>query len=230
MIHESYHWRKKLIKISKRLERNNHFKKEWSDKKYAKLEQDVMLGFYIIRKLMEANKLSNQLCSTNFTIQAFQNNGNSVTRLNNHRFEEYYDLENSKETKRDLKFLINQFVHSYVFAPVIELINEQDKKQIESTSLSDDEKLEKYYSSEKKIVGLFVNTNSNKNEYLFQLDFERIIQIFNDVGECVVTRVEMKYNTSKRDFDSIQYDQENKISDELEDYIKSIDNKSANKR
>ena len=46
MIHESYYWRKELIKISKSLKKRIPYKKEWNDSKYAKFEKDYVWILY----------------------------------------------------------------------------------------------------------------------------------------------------------------------------------------
>jgi hypothetical protein len=223
MIHESYYWRNELISISEKLNKKIKVQKNWSDSKFAKFEKKIMFGFYIIRKLMEANKLTNKVGSTKFEMKLYKNNGTKVTRMNNHRFDENYDLETFKMVKLDLKFLINQFIHSYVFVPVISVIDEEAKKLIESEDLSEDEKIEVYYSSEKELTGILVNTDSNKNDSLYEINIHDIIEIFKKIGECNVTRIEMKYNHKKGDYDVIQFDGKNEISEDTKALIDKLE-------
>lgn len=219
MIHESYYWRNELIQISEKINKKIKIQKNWSDSKFAKFEKNIMLGFYIIRKLMEANKLTNKIGSTKFTLKMYQNNGTKVTRMNNHRFDENYNFENFKIVKRDLKFLINQFVHSYVFVPVISVVDEKTLKLMENKDLKGDELAEIYEDGERELTGILVNTDTNKNDNLFEIDINSIIEIFKNVGECNVTRIEMKYNPKKEDYDIIQFDGEKQISDETKALI-----------
>ncbi|WP_460576590.1 hypothetical protein [Flavobacterium koreense] len=174
---------------------------------------------------MEANKLTNKIGSTKFTLKMYQNNGTKVTRINNHRFDENYNFENFKIIKRDLKFLINQFVHSYVFVPVISVVDEKTLKLMENKELTEDELAEIYEDGEREVTGILVNTDTNKNENLFEIDINSIIEIFKIVGKCNVTRIEMKYNTKKEDYDIIQFDGDNQISDETKVFIEKLEKK-----
>lgn len=206
MIHESYYWRNELIQISGKIDKKIKIQKKWSDCKFAKFEKNIMLGFYIIRKLMEANKLTNKIGSAKFKLKMYQNNDMKVTRMNNHRFYENYNFDNFKIVKRDLKFLINQFVHSYVFVPVISVVDEKTLNLMENKELTEDELVEIYEDGERELTGILVNTDTNKNDHLFEVDINDIIEIFKNVGECNVTRIEMKYNPKKGDYDVIQFD------------------------
>ena len=94
MIHESYYWRNELIKISERINKKIKVQKNWSDSKFAKFEKNIMFGFYIIRKLMEANKLTNKIGSTKFELKSYENNGTRVNIMNNHRFDENQGIQN----------------------------------------------------------------------------------------------------------------------------------------
>jgi hypothetical protein len=213
MIYASYHWRKKLIKISEKITKKITVEKNWSDSKRAKFEQEIMVGFYIIRKLMEANKLDNKLCSSSLPCKVYPSNYEKITRLNRYDFFDNYDLKKPKFEKRELKFFINQFVHSYLFIPIIDLIDEDSRLKMDDEKLSDDEKIEIYDDNKKALLGIFVNSDTNKNESLFEIDIKAIINIFQEVGNCVITKVDMKFNPKKGDFDTIQYDLRNESSE-----------------
>ncbi len=214
MIHESYYWRKELIIISKNIQKKIKVEKNWSDSKYAKFEKDIMFGFYIIRKLMEAKKLSNIIGSTKFQLKMFASNGKPITLLNNHRFDENYNFENTKPIKRDLKFLINQFVHSYIFKPIISVVDGKSLKLIENEKISDEDYIEIYESGDKELTGILFNSDTDKNKFLYEIDIYKIIEIFEKVGNCNITKVEMIFNPTKGDYDTFQYEGENEISEE----------------
>lgn len=221
MIHESYYWRNELIKISGKIQKKIKVQKSWSNSKYAKLEKNLMIGFYIIRKLMEGNKLTNKLGSSNFQLKEYKSSKLNITLLNNHRFYENYDLQNHKIVKRDLKFLINQFVHSYTFVPIIDIVNEDILKILKDENLSEDEQNDIYNNSEKELIGILINTDSNKNTSLFEIGIKSIIDIFTKVGECNVTRIEMTFNPKKGDYDTFQFDEEIEISEEMRLFIEN---------
>jgi len=75
-----------------------------------------MLGFYSIRKLMEAKKLSRSVAGQSLRLLRFRlRPGKRITYLNWHKIDELYDLTAPHEESCKLTFVCNQFVHSYVF-------------------------------------------------------------------------------------------------------------------
>lgn len=220
MINESYYWKKELIVISKKIQSRINVKKNWTMSNYAKFEKEIMFGFYIIRKLMEASKLPNKICTSKIACIKYLNNGTSVTWLNNHRYHENYDFEKPKAEQQDLKFFINQFIHSYIFSPIIDIIDEECLAKFESEILTDEEKSEIYEREEKELKGLYINSNKNKNEYLLEIDIKNIYELFEEIGKSKITRTEWKFNTKKEDYDVSQFDEDMTIPEDIEEILK----------
>jgi len=130
MISESYYWRREILKISNRIKRRTENYKEWNDEDYGNFEKDIMFGFYIIRKLMESFKLTNKLGSTKIECSVYPHRGERINFRNNNRFFNFYDFDSKTVKKFDLKFLINQFVHSYIFKPTFDVVDDEIKRII----------------------------------------------------------------------------------------------------
>lgn len=226
MILESFYWRKELIKTSKKLPEFLKVKKKWSPTKYAKFEKEIMFGFYIIRKLIEANKLTNKLVSTKIEIKRYSNTGTKINIRNNHRFMEYYDFESFVKSKFDLKFLNNQFIHSYIFSPVINIIDDKSLELLEQETLTDEKYSKIYEDAEKEVVAILFNSDKNKNQSLFEIDIKQVIDLFNEVGNCNVTSINMTYNSEKNDWDIFLSDDTLVISPEIEKRITKMEQKS----
>lgn len=60
MVWESHYWKKELVRAIKRIERKTR-QVTWPQRFYARLELDVMISFYMVRKLIEAKKLSQKI-------------------------------------------------------------------------------------------------------------------------------------------------------------------------
>lgn len=225
MVHDSYYWRKELIKISKSLKKRIQYKKEWNDSKYAKFEKEIMFGFYIVRKLLEVNKLTSDFSSLKLECKVYPSKGKPITLMNNHRFNENYDLENPTIEKRELRFFINQFVHSYIFSPIISVVDKDIETKIDDDSLMEDEIIEIYDNADKELSGVFFNSDNNKYDSLFEMQIETIRKLFKKVGKCNVTRIEMKYDERKEDYKSVRFGGKQKISEETEELIKKIEEK-----
>ncbi|MDR3727019.1 MAG: hypothetical protein P4K86_08265 [Terracidiphilus sp.] len=92
--------------------------KRWSEPSFARFEIATMMGFYSIRKLIEANKLTTKATDTLISMVFYPTLGKPVTRFNNHRVDELYDLDAPRPTNLNLTKVCHQFIHSYVFVPV----------------------------------------------------------------------------------------------------------------
>ena len=227
MISESYYWRKEILKISNRIKRRVKNHKQWNDIDYGNFEKDIMFGFYIIRKLMEASKLDNKLCATNIECIVYRNNGKAINFRNNHRFFEFYDFENGNKQKCDLKFLINQFVHSYIFKPTFEVVDEKIIDLLEDENKSEEEKTELFCNSEKYVSGIYFNSDSNKRKSIYEIEVLKIIELFKAVGKCNITRVEMRFNGKKQDYDIVQYAEKMKLPSEIKKIIDKFEHNNS---
>jgi hypothetical protein len=221
MISESYYWRDELLKTAIQLKKRNKIIK-WTDSENGEFEKEIMIGFFIIRKLIEASKLTNKLISTNIKGYKYPSNGQHMTFMNNHRFHEFYDLEKRMNNTFDIKFLINQFVHSYIFYPLLDIENSEIRNSI-SDNISDEEYSKLYFREEKTIVGIWFNSDENKNEFLYEIKLNKIINLFEQVGKCNITRASYVFNPKKNDFDISLSDEEVTISEELQLRIKEIE-------
>ena len=179
MIYESQYWKKQLIKSAAKINRRMTTKRIWTVEQIGGFEQEVMIGFYMIRKLMDAKKLTNIICSTKIEGEKYMNNGRTVTLLNNHNPDKLYNLNTPFVQKFDLKFLINQIVHSYLFYPDFE-------------EMSDG-----IYALDK----LYFTSDDNRNKFLYSIKISDIINLFVKVGECVVLSISYEFNNNKNDYD-----------------------------
>ena len=97
MIWESYYWKQDLLRQAKNLIRRKS-QHRWPEASLAKIEQMVMLGFYSVRKLIEASKISNDLIESPVSIIMYPSKNKSVTLLNWHKLDQLYDR--SKPVKK----------------------------------------------------------------------------------------------------------------------------------
>lgn len=115
MIWESYPWKEELHRIADRLEKKTR-QSRWTERTDANLEKDVFVGFYAVRKLMEARKLSVDVVSQQVRCKiAPLREGKRITHYNWHKLDELYDFDRQGKITLSLRRLCNQFIHSYVF-------------------------------------------------------------------------------------------------------------------
>ena len=56
MIGESYYWKKELVKLAIKLDKRTKQKRAWTEAQHGTFEKEITIGFYIIRKLIEAKQ------------------------------------------------------------------------------------------------------------------------------------------------------------------------------
>jgi len=117
MIWESSYWKDDLLRMAARLRRARR-QKRWTEASYAQVEKCFLLGFYSVRRLLEAKKLSDSVVKQVFRITHFPTRGRVVHYMNWHKVGELYDLDNGRPGDVGLRDLCNRFVHSYVLTPV----------------------------------------------------------------------------------------------------------------
>lgn len=121
MIWDSYYWKIELrettdyiISLSKEVDAPR-------DKNDYLMERSLMVGFYNIRKLVEAMKVTSRCARTKVQIVAHHSRfGNDyiVNHMNWQMINDFYELENRVETSVKLITICNILIHSFIFYPV----------------------------------------------------------------------------------------------------------------
>jgi len=108
---ESYYWKKDLLSHAKRLKPVKK-PKRWSERLVVNFEKEIIISFFLIRKLFETHKLSSSSKSYKANIFSYEASGKKITNLNHCSIDTIYDLENEKKTKKGIIFIANQLIHS----------------------------------------------------------------------------------------------------------------------
>ena len=174
MIWDSSFWKKDLDGRARRL-RERKSQTRWGDASQARTEQDVMLAFYSIRKLIEADKLTTAVRNSVVEIRSFPWRGKRVNQLNWHRLDELYDLASPHVANKRLMWLCNQVIHSYVF-----LLQFQEAGGL---------------------AGVLLSSDFERNRALYCIDIDPLIELLERVVVDEPERVEMKLNSRTGDYD-----------------------------
>jgi hypothetical protein len=163
MIHESYYWKKPLLESALRFKDYRSYK-EINEETYVKIEKDIFMGFYSIRKLIETEtKVTDSLKVGKHDIQWYKHIGADVTWRNNHKLDQLYDLDKTHSEKRDLWFISSRIIHSFIFNLCV---NENGG-----------------------FDGILLTSDTDKNKKLYTLNIDQIIELFELVGNNNVTNV-----------------------------------------
>lgn len=120
MIYESYVYKDELNRIANRLDKRL-VQKRWLDHSLFLLEKDIFIAFYIIRKLIEAKtKISSRTTNMKVNLVQYMPTGKSLNILNDTNIDYLYVMDKPRNVTKDLIFLCNQFIHSYIFCPYID--------------------------------------------------------------------------------------------------------------
>jgi len=72
-----------------------------------------MIGFFILRRLIELKKVSTAISDRLLTIYSYQSLGKPVTQMNASSIHDLYDVENEVQECKRPTYISNQFVHAY---------------------------------------------------------------------------------------------------------------------
>ncbi len=175
MIYDSYYWKNNLGKLATKLRK---YSNRWNpgETLLAHFEQTIMLGFYSVRKLVESHKLSENIIGQQIELTAYPWAGNTnVTLRNWEEINELYDLRPTTVC-RDLVFLCNQIIHSYVFLPILE-------------------------EDGHGISGILFSSDRHRHQFLYQLDLERVIRLYRQIAKDDPNHFSWTFNPERQDYD-----------------------------
>jgi len=156
MISQSHHWKKDLIKLAERMSKRSK-QRRWTERSYFLFEKDVFFAFYSIRKLLEADKLSQDVANLSLNVVSYPALGKKVTKINNFDLTKLYDF--SKGDKANLKLLLtcHQIVHSYIFTPVV--------------------------NEDHSCTGIMFCSDRTRNKALYEMELEELVKCIQHVAE-----------------------------------------------
>jgi hypothetical protein len=170
---DSQYWREELARIAKSV-RPITSPSRWSPRLAGVIERDIIVGFFVLRRLIESHKLPSgfpQRMVNVFSVRATKN----VTMINNHRLHENYDWDCEVQENVSVLYLCNQCIH----ARVTDLCRGKDR------NWSD----------------LLVASDFEKSNRIFRVPVRLILELFKYASLFYPHTVSMKYNARKGDYD-----------------------------
>lgn len=171
MIYESSYWKEPLLEAATWL-RRVRLGENVRETTLVKIEKELFVGFYSIRKLLETLKVSGSTKKKKFDLVWYPNK-KPVDWLNHHFVEEHYDLAKSNQESRDIGYICNLFIHSYVFTLV----------------------------GENKLEGVYVASDRTKNQKAYYVPIEVILSAFRLVGRDYPSQVVLTRNPKTGEFE-----------------------------
>jgi hypothetical protein len=174
MIWESRYWKNDLLRNAVYLKKKMMCQR-WTESTMANFEKTIMIGFYIIRKLLEAKKLSGDTIAYTFRAITYRCKNKNVNILNWHKVIELYNLENGVKEDLDLRYVSNKIIHSFVFIGV--------------------------FGENNNIEAVMFNSDQSKNEKLYSINVIDIIYLFEKAGNDYPEHIEYKLNQKTNEYE-----------------------------
>jgi hypothetical protein len=179
MILDSYVWKselKKDLQIVKKHLQKSKFSDESPKNELAaiSIEKFTFTSAFIIRKLVESKKLSDEYESTPVQVQSFQriNQENAIHLFNRHRIDEFYDLDNPSKISLSVVNICNTFIHSFVF----------------EIALNDDKD---------SFGGIFFNSDKTKDTAVFFIQLENYFKVIESVNKDDIIEMHVQLKEGK---------------------------------
>jgi len=170
---ESRYWKDDLLKHAKALKPLKH-PKRWSEKKQINFEKEIMVSFFKIRKLFEANKVSSVSKTYKAEIFRYPVMAKKVSNINYWNIPELYDLTKKSKTEKNIVFVCNQLIHGGANYA--------------------------YQNDERNWGGIYTCSDFERSKYIYQIPIEEIIAIFNLVGNDYPTQLIYTFNKEQGDY------------------------------
>lgn len=134
-----------------------------------------MIGFYAIRKLVEAHAISDELRDRSLRLVAYPWTGSRVTFMNWDKIDRKYHLDRGIPVEKSLIWVANQFIHSFVFIAAL--------------------------ASDGRLDSILFNSDRTRREYLYSTTVDDLVALFEEVGENDPASMKVWYNEERGDFD-----------------------------
>jgi hypothetical protein len=170
---ESRYWKEDLTRIAKTLRRVRN-PGRWSERAHCVVERELMIGFFLVRRLIELRKVSSKTRNYSMTVFSYRLRGRHRLRTD-HDIWELYDLENERRESKKPLYIANQFIHAYTSFVA----------QDESRNWND----------------VYVVSDYDRNDCIWRIPVAHIRFLFSFAAQDYPHTVNMVYNHGKGDYD-----------------------------
>lgn len=171
---ESVYWKEALAKIANTI-RPSKKPIRWTERAHCVIERDLMIGFFMVRRLIELHKVSSATRDLLMSVFSCPSRGKRVHFMNAHDIDRAYDLgKESSQVKKPL-YVSNQFIHAYTSYVV------RDK----SRNWSD----------------VYIVSDYDRNTCIWRIPVSEIRRLFWVAAADDVRGMRLIYNEQKGDYD-----------------------------
>lgn len=137
-----------------------------------KVEEFFFVTAFIVRKLLESYKFSDEYCAKQYTVIGYQRKKDdyAVDFLNNHKIDKHFDLESSEPITCNLNNICNLLIHSFIFIMAV-----------------DDSVLD----------GIFVTTDYDKEKFILKLSLSEYLRLLEGCINDDIIRMDYNRTTGR---------------------------------
>lgn len=150
MIWDSWPWKREVARRAESLQRRAN-QNRWPESSLQKVEQDVFLAAYSIRKLVDSGKTSDEVESISLQVKTYPKRPTPVDFFNRDKIDEGYDLGAESNVMLNIREICNQIIHSFVFLPS--------------------------FAEERALAGFFLVSDRAKDQQLFFLTLADLVSL-----------------------------------------------------
>jgi hypothetical protein len=169
---ESLYWKEELTRIAK-LIRPVARPKRWSERAVCTVERDVMIGCFIVRRLIELHKVSSRVAKLQlgvFSVPVIKD----VNKMSRFSIEENYDWKVEKAESKAVSYICNQCIHAYVSVVT--------------------------RATDRNWSDLFVVSDYDRNSVIWRIPFSILIQLFETAAKDWPASHAMTYDDDLGDY------------------------------
>jgi hypothetical protein len=112
---ELFAWRDQLVKVADRLEAKTK-QRRWTDRTGHLIERDVVAAAYAMRKLVETQRVPDELTQQPFPVRRYELTGDPPDPRSPDDIADCYDFDNGRRSALSVLELCDEILHNCVFA------------------------------------------------------------------------------------------------------------------
>lgn len=169
---ESVYWKEELARIARSI-RPVAKPKRWSERLVCTVERDVMVGFFMVRRMLELQKVSSKTTKHKMLVYSAPT-AKPINKINRYSLEENYNWDAECPSQKAVSYISNQCIHAYL--SVLE------------------RGLDRNWSD------LLVVSDYDRNDVIWRIPFSSITELFELVANDYVTKSTSEFDPSRGDY------------------------------
>lgn len=190
MIYESKPWKTQLLRSASWLEKLVIDKDEGiAERQLYRLEKELLIGFYSIRKLLETYKVSDTLKNSLLFIECHPTKSR-IDYFNRFEIDDIADLSIPYFEILTLQEISSQFIHSYIFTPNIKEDNTIAGCFVGSKIVCHPVEVTAQEIARGKKIKKFIS-----NGKIYYVILQQILYLFRSIGKNYPTKIKRHFDT-----------------------------------